>query len=85
MAVQSINRFYMSASRYRTLASIGVRAAPQLPFAAAAHSQVMPLATGEVESSLPGLMLNPLIERWLDPLGRDDPRGGRESGLFYRP
>ena len=66
MAVQSINRAYMSAGRARTTATLAVRAAPHLPFAAAAHSQVLPLAEGKPEKSIPGRVLNYFIEDWLD-------------------
>ena len=85
MAVQSVNRAFMTASRWRNYASLGIRAAPHLPFIAAAHSQVKPFATGEMEHTLPGMVLNPVMEKWLHGLGRSDPRGGSESGLFYRP
>ncbi len=65
MAVQSINRAYMSAGRARTTATLAVRAAPYVPFAAAAHSQVLPLAEGKPEKSLPGMVMTPILERWL--------------------
>ena len=55
----------MSASNLRYLGGLAVRAAPYAPFAAAVHSQVMPMATGEVDKTLPGMVIDPIAKKWL--------------------
>ena len=77
---------------WKTIGQQAVRTAvnvsPHVPFALAsvlAVDTMVQAEQGDYERTLPGLILNPLIEGWLDPLGRHDSRGGRESGLFYRP
>lgn len=62
---RQVTKGYMTVSNLRYLSGVAARAAPYAPFVAAAHSQVMPMATGDYGKSLPGLVIEPIARKWL--------------------
>jgi hypothetical protein len=78
-----IARGHMTAQTIRAVGGLALRAAPYVPFGVVAGHSVYGMENPE--KSIPGLILSPAIDYALRDLGRNDSRGGQESGLFYNP